>query len=175
MVIFFILQLHLVTAITENYIQFATKTWTPPEKRDSLELAWSSPTKFYLFGGINQSLRFNDLWIFHIDLVYWERIEIPVYNIPCNLYIAPRSEFVFFQYNNDTKIYYLFGGIDDYGYKTDLWEYNEDIRRWDNIHEFSEVASLYSHASCHARISGKDYIFLYGGKTLTGLNTDLWR
>ncbi|OMJ85603.1 hypothetical protein SteCoe_13017 [Stentor coeruleus] len=170
MVIFFTLHLHLVVAITENYVQFATKSWTPPEKRDSLELAWSSPTKFYLFGGINQSQRFNDLWIFYIDLGYWERIEIPTYNIP-----SSRSEFAFFQYNKDTKIYYLFGGIDDYGYKTDLWEYNEEIRRWDIIYEFSEVASLYSHATCHARISDKDYIFLYGGKTLTGLNTNLWK
>lgn len=117
-------------------------------------------TKFYLFGGKNSEIFFNDMWIFHTDLSYWESLTISGE--------VPSARYLHSAYAEGEAII-LWRGSDSSELKNDLFIYNALTNYWSKI---SPLSSLMPRAAKGTCIVAK--IYIYGRIVNSGYSGELW-
>lgn len=117
---------------------------------------------FYLFGGYYNN-RFNDLLMLTItDLNISLQTIIPTY-----IYPEARSNHALIQVN---KYLYLYGGLGNTGYFSDMWTFDIDQETWSLLSPFG---SLPTARHLFAYGSFGDALVIWGGEDSTGLLNDI--
>ncbi|OMJ89069.1 hypothetical protein SteCoe_8895 [Stentor coeruleus] len=120
-------------------------------------------TNFYLFGGKSSKQLFNDMWIFHSDLLYWESANIAGE--------IPSARYKHSAYAEGDAIV-LWGGIDSQGFKNDLYIFNALTNYWSQLIPSSSVIPRPAKGACI--VSRIPKIYIYGGVTSSGYSGELW-
>ncbi|OMJ65890.1 hypothetical protein SteCoe_37467 [Stentor coeruleus] len=152
----------IISLSSGKYLNFVNKNSIPPEKRSFCKILYHQTNNcLYLFGGINQKQRFNDLWAFYFSSATWERIESSK-----ELQPSERQNPLFFKSIENNHTLYVFGGNDKHGSRADLWEFSLINFQWNFIEEFQDVGSRVYTGMTTGILENVQKIIIVGGKDL---------
>ncbi|CAG9336315.1 unnamed protein product [Blepharisma stoltei] len=124
-----------------------------------------------LFGGyLDSSNSYNDLWSFNIVDSLWEKISPNDNKFPVARYCGGS----FTLQNSST--FCIFGGGTSYGPLSDIWCFNLSKSLWEEVETWGDIPDpriLFGYTSWVE--NDISYFIVFGGKTSSGLNNDLFR
>lgn len=169
MVIFWVI--FLCFRASSQLFDAMTINLAPPEERNGVVFHGFYRDKLFMFGGKNFDSKFNDVYLYNLDSPLWERYDMATGILPSNYNLGPRSEATIVDYNLGSEfLFHYFGGIDEFGYRTDLWMHDMNTRNWFNKGEIYELYGLAEYAAC----SSNGILYVYGGRTYSSIKTELW-
>ena len=120
----------------------------------------------YLFGGcFNETLCFNDLYVFDTKLKSWDKIPLQG-DIP-----SPRRFHSAVEFGYQLIIY---GGESSTGLKNDLYSFDTTTGRWTHIH-LPEGPLTKIGISGHGVVAYNDTLIIFGGYTEVGYSNRLYK
>lgn len=135
---------------------------SPPKCSDTGLIYDSHTHRVLLFGGFLNSIRYNKLYEYNINLNNWT--EVSDLNTPSARYGHSLI------YNNMDNMTYLFGGRTSV-YKRDLWKYNQSSFNWSQISSVTTPPIRYWHDMTY--VNDLNVGFLFGGRNAEVLD-DTW-
>jgi hypothetical protein len=145
-----------------NEIQMVTSSYPSPKRLMNASLV-SISGFLYLFGGMFEEIRFNELWKFDIDNVQWIRLEY-YGDIP-----SPRSHH---SAGSDGETMIIFGGRDSGRLFNDAFSFNTITRTWKELPYVGRNPSARFGACMMVRLP---LIYMYGGEGASSFSVTLWR
>ncbi|CAG9310949.1 unnamed protein product [Blepharisma stoltei] len=139
------------------------KEFKSPSPRKSHSLC-AAQAKLFLFGGQNGDTYYNDLWVFDPDNPYsWSSI-MTAGNPP-----SARAGHAF---DSQGDIVVIFGGSDGNSYLNDLYYLNLITNTWNKVTPSSTNLPSGRTEACMQMFL--PYVYIFGGKTESGIINDLW-
>jgi hypothetical protein len=127
--------------------------------------------KLMVFGGSTEGiLYFDDLWEFDIANRQWTKIT-PVSTA------RPEARVGFGMFgDSDTSLIYLFGGDSNLGYLNDMWVYDQELMKWNQLTTkgvTAPAAARFAYSTFRDS-SNKLKFVLTNGLTMRGANKDVY-
>lgn len=139
-----------------------SKHFETPEKRLQAAMLVING-ELYLFGGRNQDILYNNMWIFNVEREIW-RLETMTGELP-----TPRFSFAS---DVDGNALIVFGGEDTSGLKNDIFIYNSLNKVWKKLTPKTSIMPRPSKGAC--LVFNFPLVYIYGGTTDSGVSNELW-
>ena len=158
------------SGITNTFLKYSfetsalsieTKSYKSPRKLMNASLV-KILEYLYLFGGMYDETRYNELWRYDIKSSLWQRLKSNG-DIP-----SPRSHHAA---GVDGDIMIIFGGKDNSIYFNDAYQFNTLTSTWTEL-KYSGINPSPRFAAC--LMVKLPIIYIYGGETRSGLSPDIF-
>ncbi|CAG9318789.1 unnamed protein product [Blepharisma stoltei] len=139
----------------------------PPKARLYQAMDYDSSTNSLLvFGGSSTAAnKYNDVWQFNLDTSLWSHLEETSSSAPDErIYSASFTD-------ENSGIFYVFGGSSDYGPQNDLWGFTISTMKWKEITTTGDIPTPRGAMGCtkYTDSYGNLNFVIFGGKGLNGL------
>jgi hypothetical protein len=143
-------------------IQVVTSRYPSPRRLMNASLV-SISGSLYLFGGMYEEIRYNELWKFDIKKVQWFRLKY-YGKIP-----SPRSHH---SAGSDGETMIIFGGRDSISLFNDAYSFNTITLTWNELPYTDRNPSARFGACLMVSLP---LIYMYGGEGASSFSVALWR
>ena len=161
-------QLFFITStVISLQVYLNPATGVPPISLKASCMALNSSDLLYIFGGHEKSDKtHNEIYIFNLSQSMWTE-SIPISpSIP----VARYSSGCFIS----KEKFYTFGGTTNFGPLQDLWAYEAEKLKWEEIKSNEAPSFRYLFSFCKFEINGKDYFAIYGGWKDVGISSGFY-
>jgi N-acetylneuraminic acid mutarotase len=148
------------------------ETGNPPVARQLLRMALDEKAdRLMLFGGTSDGGHyFDDLWEFDIPNRKWTKIT------PVSIE-KPEARIAFCMFSDSsTQLIYLFGGENELGYRSDMWDYDRSQINWAKLTTKGATAPAFGRFAytSYRDSSNKLKLIVTNGVTMTGTDKDVY-